>query len=434
MMMTATAIDPRAGSDTMGRPRKGGLVKLKNGRLQVQITLPDGTRKRMPPGGFPKGKSEAYAREKALVWTEKAWREGSVQVKPRPTGEPADSWVDRWFAERRQRGLTSAKSNEIHYRLHIRPAMGEKHIKDWTADDMRQLCAELDGKVQRQREPLNWRTAINIWGTATKMCSDAVSSKVTELRCRDDNPAKDVAGPDRGVRRAKQYLFPSELLTFVQSDAVPMRWRLITVLAIYTYMRLGELRVLRWEDVDLEHQVIHIHRAYDHTTHGDKSTKSKHARRIPIEPALLPVLAWMRAQEPTADLVMPDMPAVTGMAHAFRVYLHKAGVTRTELHEATRTRKAMTFHDCRSTGITWAAIRGDEPLRIMQRAGHKSMATTMGYIRTAEQLRAGFGQPFPDLTACSWEPGLAHRNAHSVVSAQNHEQQMGCLPLSMARA
>ncbi len=91
MMMTAFAIEPRAGSDTMGRPRTGTLVKTRDGRWQALIRLPDGTRKRMPPGGFPEGTSEAFARDKARVWTEKAQAEGSEQVKPRRTDEQAGS-------------------------------------------------------------------------------------------------------------------------------------------------------------------------------------------------------------------------------------------------------------------------------------------------------------------------------------------------------
>ena len=39
--------------------------------------------------------------------------------------------------------------------------------------------------------------------------------------------------------------------------------------------------------------------------------------------------------------------------------------------------------------------RGDEPLRIMHRAGHKDLTTTMGYVREAENLRAGFGTVLP---------------------------------------
>jgi hypothetical protein len=42
---------------------------------------------------------------------------------------------------------------------------------------------------------------------------------------------------------------------------------------------------------------------------------------------------------------------------------------------------------------------GDDPLRIKQRAGHKSFSTTEGYIREAENLHEGFGVPFPPLPA-----------------------------------
>ena len=51
------------------------------------------------------------------------------------------------------------------------------------------------------------------------------------------------------------------------------------------------------------------------------------------------------------------------------------------------TRKAMTFHDLRATAITWCAVRGDDPLKIKQRAGHASFSTTEGYIREAENGR-----------------------------------------------
>jgi hypothetical protein len=37
------------------------------------------------------------------------------------------------------------------------------------------------------------------------------------------------------------------------------------------------------------------------------------------------------------------------------------------------------------------AIRGDEPVRIMRRAGHECFATTQLYVREAEPIREGFG-------------------------------------------
>jgi hypothetical protein len=78
--------------------------------------------------------------------------------------------------------------------------------------------------------------------------------------------------------------------------------------------------------------------------------------------------------------------------------LRLADVKRTELFASDAARKAMTFYDLRATGITWMAVRGDDPLRIKQRAGHRIFSTTEGYIREAENLREGnFGEPFPPL-------------------------------------
>jgi len=61
----------------------------------------------------------------------------------------------------------------------------------------------------------------------------------------------------------------------------------------------------------------------------------------------------------------------------------------------------MTFHDLRATGLTWLAIRGDDPLKIKQRAGHAAFTTTEGYIREAESVRDVFGDVFPTLPARS---------------------------------
>jgi len=64
------------------------------------------------------------------------------------------------------------------------------------------------------------------------------------------------------------------------------------------------------------------------------------------------------------------------------------------------TAKRLTWHDLRATGITWMAARGDDPLRIKQHAGHSTFSTTEQYIRTAEAIRDGFGDVFPELPAC----------------------------------
>jgi hypothetical protein len=63
------------------------------------------------------------------------------------------------------------------------------------------------------------------------------------------------------------------------------------------------------------------------------------------------------------------------------------------------------------------AVRGDDPLKIQHRAGHKDFKTTQGYIREVEHLREGFGTPFPTLPADLVSSGISServgRNGHA---------------------
>jgi hypothetical protein len=54
------------------------------------------------------------------------------------------------------------------------------------------------------------------------------------------------------------------------------------------------------------------------------------------------------------------------------------------------------------------AVRGDDPLKIKQRAGHATFKTTEIYIRSAEAIRQGFGEPFPALPDCLLGTGADH--------------------------
>jgi integrase len=228
------------------------------------------------------------------------------------------------------------------------------------------------------------------------MCSDAVSSKLDELRVRDDDPSDGVKGLDRGSKKGKQFLYPSELLRVVSCEDVPTLWRVIIALSAYLYLRPGELRQLDWEDVDLEHGTVHVHQATDRNTGEAKATKTDSARRFSIEANLLPLLRAMHEASGGAGKVIA-LPCDRDLARGFSLWLTKAKVDRAELHTNTPTRKAITVYDLRATGITWCAIRGDDPLKIMQRAGHARFETTQGYIRAAEMIREGFGDVFPPL-------------------------------------
>src|SRR5512133_82064 len=379
----------------MPRKATGTLVKTKSGLWQAFITLADGRRKRLPP--FPAGTSEQMAREKSAHYAERVRELGLVtQSASVVSQDAATAWVEAWHADRVSRKLTSARDSLSHWNTHLAATLGAKHPKDWTRDDFRKLSAQLDGKVQRRE--ISPTTAVNIWTTATGMANEARSSKLNALQCREDDPSDGVKGPDRGEHAALQYLYPTEVQRFLACEAVPVHWRRLLAIAVYTYARAGELRALTWDAVDLEHGVIAITRAIDRTSGGVKATKSKHPRMVRIEPTLIPLLEVMRKESRGLGPVLVEVPSERDFARGLRRWLAKAGIERRSLFERGPSSNPIRFHDLRSTGITWMAARGDEPVRIQQRAGHSSFSTTERYLRVLD-VAGSFGEVFGSLPA-----------------------------------
>lgn len=403
------------------KPRTGTVVYVPAkpgeamGHYKVRVTSNDGSRPwihlQKPSPKSPQ--AEARAREKAAAWSERAGRDGVVLTPARKTkasearrvaaeaaasgGETVKAYAARWFADRARRGLTSVATDVGRFNKWIAPTLGALPIATVTRRDVEALVENLDRDVQAEK--LAWRTAGNAWALVTKLFDDARRSKTLAMRVRDDNPAADVRGPDSGAKVAKVYLYPSEFSKLLACEEVPVAWRRIFVATTYLYLRAAEVRGLKWEDVDVEHRRINVHRTLDDAG-VERSTKGEEARPVPIEPSLLPMLAAMRAEvADDSGRVFPKMLSECRIAPYLRRFLLLAGVDRTELHKSTKTRRRLRYHDLRATGITWRAIRGDEPLKMMQAAGHKDFETTMAYIRTADQVRSGFGDVFPTLPA-----------------------------------
>jgi integrase len=75
---------------------------------------------------------------------------------------------------------------------------------------------------------------------------------------------------------------------------------------VFTYLRPGELRELRWADVELERGIISVTRAWDSREDRVKEPKTRHGvRDLPIESALKPLLTRMRKGAQPTDLVAP---------------------------------------------------------------------------------------------------------------------------------
>ncbi len=343
---------------------------------------------------------QAHALERARTLAARARADGiTADTAPAPTN--LSTWCDRWTAAKRAKGQ-NASSVISHLRTHVVPHFGaDRDPRTISRREVEQLVQKLDALVDAGE--LRWKSAINVWGTVTKLFDDMVRGKLLELRTRDDNPCRDVRGPDRGVDTEKVHLYPAEFLALAACVDVPLFRRRYYAIAIFNYLRPGELEALRWEDVDLEREAIQIRRAVRRVDDTEKAPKAGRAR-LPfnLEPALVPLLVAMRAEvgeDAATGRIFGDLGDERELARKLREDLLAAGVERHELHHASidPPREWMTMHDLRTTGITWMACRGDPPLEIMARAGHANLEQTQEYIDAAALLRRGYGAPFPPL-------------------------------------
>jgi hypothetical protein len=247
------------------------------------------------------------------------------------------------------------------------------------------------------------------------MFADAVDAKRSDLRVREDNPAQGVRGPDRGTRATKVYLYASEFSSLMECAKVPIRWQRAFAIATYLALRTGELNALAWEDADLERGTVLIHRSASRWTGAAKATKSKGARRVPVHEELWPLLRAMHDEAGGVGRVVDVRATDRKLSRQLRRCLELAGVKRAELFppeekEKLCTRKPMTFHDLRATGLTWLTVDDVAPHKIKQWAGHAALATTDLYIREAESMGPGFGNPFPPLPASLFRAGEGFRH------------------------
>jgi integrase len=147
----------------------------------------------------------------------------------------------------------------------------------------------------------------------------------------------------------------------------------ILLVAYHTGMRKGEIRSLRWDQVDLKHSLVRLKSA---------DTKTDEGRTIPLNQSLTIALksstrylgcpwvfvnpAHLDAWKASPGQVDPRYYA-TSITHAFARACKRAGV------------KNATFHDLRHTFVTNARRAGVDYFRIMAITGHRTMSVFKRY-------------------------------------------------------
>ncbi|HET9954134.1 MAG TPA: tyrosine-type recombinase/integrase [Polyangiaceae bacterium] len=380
----------------MGRKRKGTAVRKRNTwYAQLTVDFLDGE-SGLKAFRLDNVRTEAEANA-AVARLQKA-----VQGKrfPRKGGQLGiavtfDVYLERWLEARLQRGRRTVHKDRQRLTDYVLPLLKGKPMKLITANDIRGVVNALDLRVSDPTVKFGWKTAHLTWQALTKLFKDATHGKNPALLVLDTNPCLGLSGPDKGTQPTKQWLYPREFVQLISCEEVPLDWRQAYAVATYLYLRIGELRALHCEDVDLASGMVKVHRS---TGEDGKTvrlrTKTGAGREFALNPAVVPLLRHLMAKAGGRGRIFPRLDKA---AKRLRAHLKRAGVRRESLHNSSPHSQQMTFHDLRGTGITWAALRGDRLIQIRDQAGHADIEMTNHYMGRASSA-GDVGQPFPSLS------------------------------------
>ncbi|WP_372789140.1 tyrosine-type recombinase/integrase [Paraconexibacter sp.] len=178
-------------------------------------------------------------------------------------------------------------------------------------------------------------------------------------------------------------------------------------LAAYTGLRVGELRALRWRDVDLLGEVLLVRRnapASAPAAAGVKAPKSTKARSVPIMDQAATVLARVKDQRENAglptgpdDLVLSTTADGMIQSGKLRDAFYRGLLAAGFGHLREKPENPMTVHDLRHTFGT-IAVRAFDLVEVQAYMGHSDIGTTMRYVHhvprhdAARRLSAAFAE------------------------------------------
>jgi integrase len=188
----------------------------------------------------------------------------------------------------------------------------------------------------------------------------------------DSNPCEAMERP-KTKRRRWRILEPVEVAR-VSKAFTDGRARTVFLVLMLTAMRNSELRALKWRDVDLIANVLRV-----------RDSKSESGERLIALSATAAEALWEHQRVSAyqgADHYVFAHPERGSMLNAdwfasqFRTALEVAGITD----------YMRPFHDLRHSSLTNEAAAGSNPIALMTKAGHSSMATTRIYLHLAGQV------------------------------------------------
>lgn len=188
--------------------------------------------------------------------------------------------------------------------------------------------------------------------------------------------------------KEKGILNQEEVGNLIESKENDPRVKLAVLLAVLSGLRRGEVRGLRWKDIDYKAGLINVENNYI-DREGSKPCKWGSSRQVLLSSPFLPLLESIRAMSPFTeqeDFVLFDLKqreapvSVETIRKGFTRILEISGIPH-----AMQKQRNLTFHGMRHTFVTLARLSGLPDITVQALAGHKS-AEMMNHYSHAGQV------------------------------------------------
>jgi integrase len=324
------------------------------------------------------------SKAEAITWRAQALRElsqnGHLPTKAPPTptvGLSADAFLDAaedgMIRDRRGRPYKASTLRGYERGLRrVKDALGDRPIGELTRGEVQRFA---DGLV---REGHSASTVRNTLDPLRAIYRHAVAWETVTA-----NPTAGVAVPhDRGEEvRVASREEATELL-----EALPEAERAFWATALYTGLRSGELRALRWSDIDLGARVIKVRRSWDDGGEEVEPKTRGSRRNVPIVPRLARALERHR-----------QLTGRSGRGLVFGRTASQPAERSTIRRRARAAWKAagldpITVHGCRHTAASYLIASGLNAKAVSTILGHASIAITMdryGHLFPGSEDEAG---------------------------------------------
>jgi integrase len=324
-----------------------------------------------------------------------ATRSTQPRARVRTFGDACDEWL-RYVEHDRQRRSSTVSDYRNTVRLYLLPQLGaDTPVARITTDDIDAFREQLldDGHLSR-------RTIQKIL-----VLLHGILKRAKRKKWIDTNPAEDAERIT--LKRSGDFnaLSPTEV------DAIARAARddqdaAIFVTAAYAGLRMGELRALRWADVDFASERILIRKGV--TRREEALPKSGRVRSVPLVEQVARALDNLSRRERfnlPGDLVFCNEAGGFIDDGRLRVRFY-AALRDAGLGHLREKNDPIVFHDLRHTFGT-LAVRAFPLSDVKAFMGHESIETTMIYVHHVPQTDAA--SRLTALVACDSAPEVRPR-------------------------